>query len=244
MIGITITQQIKDQNELPNAVGSIMTRGEYPNAWFGSERVVGGYQFRTDLHESDGWRDVVQPTIGENQRRGAIFFDEPENVFTYQVIDLTPEEIAARIESQSEANKEVKIQEKLRVQVETELQESTDANEQLENIDVFPLWSGDSVSYAVDFKVKFVDELELKLYRVVQAHTSQPNWSPPQVPALFTRVAAEGEVLVWVQPLGSSDAYQIGDIVWYPDVDTDKWISTAANNVWQPGVFGWEIFNG
>ena len=244
MIGIVITQEIKDNNELSNAVDSIMTRSDYPVKWWGQERVVGGYQNRTDLHEGDGWRDVVQPTIGENQRRGPIFFDEPNNYFTYEVIDLTPEEIEANIASASEANKETQIQNKLRVQVETDLQDSTSADEQLENIDVFPFWDGNGVDYAIDFKVKFIDNLELKLYRVVQAHTSQSDWSPPQVPALFTRVAQEGEVLVWVQPTGAQDAYQVGDIVWFPDVDTDKWISTAANNVWQPGVFGWEIFNG
>ncbi len=98
MIGIEVTQQIKDQNELSNAVGSILTRGEYPAKWWGVERVVGGYQFRTDLHEADGWRDVVQPTIGENQKRGSIYFDTDNDVFTYEVNDLTEQEIAQRSE--------------------------------------------------------------------------------------------------------------------------------------------------
>lgn len=93
MIAIIVTQEIKDRNDLSAAVDSIYTQGDYPQKWWGTERIVGGYRNRTDLHEADGWRDVTQPTIGTNQKRGAIFFDEANNVFSYEVIDLTPEEI-------------------------------------------------------------------------------------------------------------------------------------------------------
>lgn len=40
----------------------------------------------------------------------------------------------------------------------------------------------------------------------------------------------------WVQPTGAQDAYQIGDRVTH---NGSTWESTAANNVWEPGVFGW-----
>ena len=40
----------------------------------------------------------------------------------------------------------------------------------------------------------------------------------------------------WVQPAGGHDAYQIGDRVTY---EGNVWVSTAANNVWAPGVYGW-----
>jgi hypothetical protein len=40
----------------------------------------------------------------------------------------------------------------------------------------------------------------------------------------------------WSQPSGATDAYQIGDRVTYQG---STWVSTAANNVWAPGVFGW-----
>jgi hypothetical protein len=42
----------------------------------------------------------------------------------------------------------------------------------------------------------------------------------------------------WVQPLGSEDAYQIGDRVTH---NGQIWVSTHANNVWEPGVFGWDV---
>ena len=36
------------------------------------------------------------------------------------------------------------------------------------------------------------------------------------------------------------DAYMTGDKVWYPERDTDVWVSTVDGNVWQPGVYGWD----
>lgn len=44
----------------------------------------------------------------------------------------------------------------------------------------------------------------------------------------------------WTQPAGGHDAYQTGDIVMYNE---QLWISTADANVWEPGVFGWEVYN-
>ena len=40
----------------------------------------------------------------------------------------------------------------------------------------------------------------------------------------------------WVQPTGAHDAYQAGDRVTHAGQD---WESTAASNVWAPGVYGW-----
>lgn len=42
----------------------------------------------------------------------------------------------------------------------------------------------------------------------------------------------------WVQPTGASDDYQIGDRVTH---NAQVWVSTAANNVWEPGVYGWVV---
>lgn len=42
----------------------------------------------------------------------------------------------------------------------------------------------------------------------------------------------------WVQPLGPQDAYQIDDTVTH---NGQTWISTAADNVWEPGVYGWTV---
>ena len=41
----------------------------------------------------------------------------------------------------------------------------------------------------------------------------------------------------WRQPLGAHDAYQLGAKVSY---NGKHYINTTANNVWAPGVYGWE----
>jgi hypothetical protein len=46
----------------------------------------------------DGFRDVVQPIVNnEIERRGSIYFDNSNDVFTYYVFTLTAEELDARI---------------------------------------------------------------------------------------------------------------------------------------------------
>lgn len=79
------------------------------------------------------------------------------------------------------------------------------------------------------------------VWKVAQAHTTQADWPPDLVPALWLRVNPPDVILPWVQPQGSFDAYQIGDKVTYND---QTWICTAANNVYAPGVYGWEVFGG
>ncbi len=104
----------------------------------------------------------------------------------------------------------------------------------LEAVELFPLWAADT-AYSLDERIRFGE----KLYRCVQAHTSQADWIPPETPALWTEVAKPGEIPVWKQPTGAQDAYQTGDKVRYPDENGDVWVSTVDNNTWQPGVYGW-----
>lgn len=74
------------------------------------------------------------------------------------------------------------------------------------------------------------------LYRVVQAHTTQADWKPSSTPALFTEITPPGTVAPWKQPTGAQDAYALDARVKYHG---DIWQSTVANNVWEPGVYGW-----
>lgn len=74
------------------------------------------------------------------------------------------------------------------------------------------------------------------LYKVIQAHTAQDDWTPSEAVSLFVKVSI-AEYPDWVQPTGATDAYNKGDKVTY---DGKHWVSTADANVWQPGVYGWE----
>lgn len=105
----------------------------------------------------------------------------------------------------------------------------------LEAVELFPAWAEDT-DYALDVRVRYGG----KLYKCVQAHTSQTGWEPPNVPALWTEVAKPGEIPVWRQPTGAQDAYMTGDKVHYPDADGLVYVSTVDNNVWEPTVYGWE----
>lgn len=110
--------------------------------------------------------------------------------------------------------------------------------EALEAVALFPAWAV-GVAYAKDERVQF----DGKLYKAVQAHTSQADWTPPTVPALFTEVAKPGEIPVWKQPTGAQDAYNKGNKVWYPDVNTTVYESVIDSNVWSPNDYpqGWKV---
>ena len=84
------------------------------------------------------------------------------------------------------------------------------------------------------------------LYEVIQAHTTQADWEPQDVPALFRRLYQPEpgqDYAVWVQPTGAHDAYQTGDRVLYPDADGGVYESTIDANVWSPDAYpaGWTL---
>lgn len=101
----------------------------------------------------------------------------------------------------------------------------------LDITDLFEPWQTGK-DYATGDRVKHEDIL----YRCVQGHTSQDNWTPDATPALWTRVSVE-EWPEWVQPTGAQDAYIAGDKVSH---NGGRWISEVDYNTWEPGVYGWE----
>lgn len=56
---------------------------------------------------------------------------------------------------------------------------------------IYRPWSSDSVAYAVGDRVYYAKTE--RLYKVVQAHTSQASWTPELTPALFTVIDVEHE---------------------------------------------------
>lgn len=106
----------------------------------------------------------------------------------------------------------------------------------LEAVELFAVWAVDT-AYAMDVRVRYGE----KLYKCVQAHTSQIGWEPPNVPALWTEVAKPGEIPVWRQPTGAQDVYNTGDRVWYPERNTTMYESIIDNNSWAPDVYGWKV---
>ncbi len=102
-----------------------------------------------------------------------------------------------------------------------------------EHVDLFSPWASN-----VAYSVNALREYNGSLYRCVQAHTSQDDWTPDATAALWTRVADPNEEYpAWSQPIGARDSYGIGDKVSHSD---KKWTSVVDGNVWEPGVYGWE----
>ena len=107
----------------------------------------------------------------------------------------------------------------------------------LSAVELFPKWEAGK-AYAQNDRVLYNGHL----YKVVQAHTSQVDWTPDTTPALFTEVAKPGEIPVWKQPTGAQDAYNTGDKVHYPDADSAVYESLIDANVWNPTDYpqGWK----
>jgi hypothetical protein len=77
------------------------------------------------------------------------------------------------------------------------------------------------------------------LYKCVQAHITQADWTPDIVPALWTIKSAPGIIPVWSQPAGSHDSYPLGARMQWPEGGA-VWESLVADNVWEPGAVGSE----
>ena len=112
-----------------------------------------------------------------------------------------------------------------------ELAAETQTDEQaVESIDLYPKWMP-QIQIVKDKRYQYNGVL----YKAIQSHTSQADWTPDKVPALFVKVSLE-EWPEWVQPTGAHDAYNKGDKVAH---NGKHWESGYDGNVWEPGVFGW-----
>lgn len=91
-----------------------------------------------------------------------------------------------------------------------------------------------------DLQVGEYIQYEGQLYKVLQAHTVQEQWTPVTAPSLFAKVLVDptGEtILEWQQP-DSTNPYMKGDKVKHNGL---TYVSNIDNNVWEPGVYGWSV---
>ena len=97
--------------------------------------------------------------------------------------------------------------------------------------ELFPQWTlkdyetGDRVQY------------QGLLYKCLQSHTAQADWTPDTAVSLWVRIDDPSiEFPDWRQPTGAHDAYNKGDKVSH---NGKHWQSDIDANVYEPGVFGW-----
>ena len=102
---------------------------------------------------------------------------------------------------------------------------------------LFDEFDGNGVAYEVGKRVLYNDIL----YKVIQAHTSQADWTPVAAPSLFAKVINEtidGSIPEFEQP-GSTNPYMKGDKVIF---NGKVYESLIDNNVYSPEAYpaGWK----
>ena len=115
------------------------------------------------------------------------------------------------------------------------LAESLDDSAAAEAMELYPAWNGGGVSYTAGQRLRYGG----KLYKVLQGHTSQEDWTPEAAVSLFAEIlpGQDGtEIGPWEQP-DSTNTYKLGDRVYH---NGKLWESIYDGpNSWEPGVFGW-----
>ena len=100
-------------------------------------------------------------------------------------------------------------------------------------------------TYAVGAFIRYGENSvgDPQLYKVVQAHASQADWTPDATPSLYTAIGLDSNGFpTWSQPTGAHDAYNKGDIVNY---NGTLYESLMDGNVYAPDAYeaGWSIYN-
>lgn len=101
--------------------------------------------------------------------------------------------------------------------------------------DLYADWDENGIGYLAGDRVKYNG----KLYKCLQNHTSQADWTPEAAPSLWAEILAgqdSTEIGEWTQP-ESTNPYKKGDKVTH---NGKTWESLVDGNVWEPGVQGSE----
>lgn len=119
---------------------------------------------------------------------------------------------------------------------------SLDDEKALEVATIYDPWK-EGKAYAVGEFVIYGENSvgDPQLYKVVQSHTSQADWTPDVSASLFSPIGLnDNGYPVWSKPTGAHDAYNIGDIVDYNGV---LYKSLIDGNIYSPDEYptGWEV---
>ena len=107
-----------------------------------------------------------------------------------------------------------------------------DAVTAAEHAELFQEWA-----YPIAYTVGQIRRYKDVLYKCVQTHTSQADWTPDTAVSLWSKTSDPAEEWPeWSQPVGAHDAYSKGAKVSH---NSKHWTSDVDSNVWEPGVYGW-----
>lgn len=164
-------------------------------------------------------------------------------VGTLGLPEITVEEYETEMETaKKRAEEQAAIAERSRPMTESEVTRllitqqintlTVDDNTALRMLEFYPEWAADT-AYPAGHKVQRGG----KLWRCLQAHTSQEGWEPENAPSLWAKVLIPDPDVIpeWEQP-DSTNPYMAGDKVAH---NGKTWVSDVDSNVWEPGVYGW-----
>ena len=107
----------------------------------------------------------------------------------------------------------------------------------IENPFMYPEWEEGRTFTNEDIGFKF--RYNGVLYKVLQGHTTNIAYPPNTTVSLYAEVLAGQEgtgIGEWVQP-ESTNPYQVGDRVYH---NGKLWECVIPDNVFEPGVAGWD----
>lgn len=208
------------------------------------------------LSDTTGWTKIDEGD-GDKFRhaQGNYFFKQLCNnkgIYQYRLVDGIPqeqsndeikeqeisfEELMARAASQSKQSKS-QMQRAIQLFAMTLPEETA-----LEIPYVYEPWSSGRNYKVNDYLTYGVNSVgDPQLYKVVQAHASQADWTPDLTPSLYTPLGLnKSGYPIWSQPTGAQDAYNKDDIV---DYNGTLYKSLIDGNVWSPDIYpaGWERY--
>jgi len=127
--------------------------------------------------------------------------------------------------------------EQLRQELNEIIGEMTD-EEAVERPILFPNWKSGK-EYTINERIRYGG----RIFKVLQNHTSQDDWTPSRAPSLFAEIltSEDGEPQEWQQP-SSTNPYLTGDKVIYEGLIYESLID---NNVWRPDLYpqGWKLIS-
>lgn len=97
---------------------------------------------------------------------------------------------------------------------------------------LYPTWKA-ATPYTTGERISYNNIL----YKVLQDHVSQNEWTPDVSQSLFAKILIPDVNIIpeWEQP-DSTNPYMTGDKVTHAG---KTWESACDNNVWEPGAYGW-----
>ena len=159
----------------------------------------------------------------------------------YSTIDLTPEEIQEREDRLAAEAEERDFQERynprrlvslLQTMVDRLIPADDLSEEELSDlVDLYPAWQPGVVAKAGKLR-----RYDGGLYRCIQEHTTQADWTPPETPSLWEETVPSGVIQAWTPPTGAHDAPNLGDLRTHND---RVWESMRDGNTSEPGTDQW-----